>query len=178
MVPPGIRGNRPRLRGDTVLKPRTQAPAASAAKKRVLFVCIGNSCRSQMAEAFARAYGADVLEVRSAGLSPATMVAPLTKQMLAERNLNIDGQFPKAMDFGQREPFDLVVNMSGHPVSVPNARVLTWVVPDPIGQKERCLSFGGEPDRGVGDAADSGFASGAGAGVNHDRSVEKHSAIQ
>jgi arsenate reductase len=101
----------------------------------VLFVCIGNSCRSQMAEAFARAYGADVLEVRSAGLSPATMVAPLTKQILAERNLNVDGQFPKAMDFASREPFDLVVNMSGHPVSVPNTRVLTWVVPDPIGQK-------------------------------------------
>jgi arsenate reductase len=132
MVPPGIRGNRPRLRGDTVLKPR--APAVP--KKRVLFVCIGNSCRSQMAEAFARAYGTDILEVHSAGLSPATMIAPLTRQILAERNLNIDGQFPKALDFVKREAFDVAVNMSGHPVTVPNARMLTWSVPDPIGQKE------------------------------------------
>jgi arsenate reductase (thioredoxin) len=136
MVPPGIRGNRPRLRGETVLKPRTQAPAPQAAKKRVLFVCIGNSCRSQMAEAFARAYGADILEVRSAGLSPATMIAPLTKQTMEERNLNVDGQFPKALDLVKREPFDVAVNMSGYPITVPNARVLTWVVPDPIGQKE------------------------------------------
>jgi protein-tyrosine-phosphatase len=60
----------------------------------------------------------------------------LTKQILAERNLNIDGQFPKALDFVKREPFDVVVNMSGHPIGVPNARLLTWIVPDPIGQKE------------------------------------------
>jgi arsenate reductase (thioredoxin) len=132
MVPKGIRGNRPRLRGDAVLKPRPPATP----KTRVLFVCIGNSCRSQMAEAFARAYGADIIDVHSAGLSPATMIAPLTKQVLAERNLNIDGQFPKALDFVKREPFDMVVNMSGHPVAVPNARVLTWIVSDPIGQKE------------------------------------------
>ncbi len=132
MVPPGVRGNRPRLRGDSVLKPRTPP----VPKKRVLFVCIGNSCRSQMAEAFARAYGADILEVHSAGLSPATMIAPLTKQILAERNLNVDSQFPKALDFVKREPFDVVVNMSGHPIALPNARVLTWIVPDPIGQKD------------------------------------------
>ena len=105
MVPPGIRGNRPRLRGDTVSKPRTEPPAPAPAKKRVLFVCIGNSCRSQMAESFARAYGADVLEVRSAGLSPATIVSPLTKQILAERNLNTDGQFPKAWDLMMRAQF-------------------------------------------------------------------------
>ena len=39
--------------------------------KRVLFVCIGNSCRSQMAEGFARAYGSDVMAPASAGLAPA-----------------------------------------------------------------------------------------------------------
>ena len=62
----------------------------------MLFVCIGNSCRSQMAEAFARAYGADIMEVQSAGLSPATYIAPLTKQTLGEHNLNIDDHFPRA----------------------------------------------------------------------------------
>ena len=44
--------------------------------KRVLFVCIGNACRSQMAEAFARAYGSDVLVASSAGLFPAKAVPP------------------------------------------------------------------------------------------------------
>ncbi len=131
-----------------------------------------------MAEAFARAYGADVLEARSAGLSPATMVAPLTKQILAERNLNVDGQFPKAMDFASREPFDLVDQYEWASCLGSKHPCVDVGCPRPHRAKVRCLSFGGEPDRGVGDAADYGFASGAGAGVNHDRSVEKHSAIQ
>jgi arsenate reductase len=158
MVPPddlksdaarqGYRGSRHRLGGDRNLKPRTTpAPAApvpagvasqSQTKKRVLFLCIGNSCRSQMAEAFARAYGADVMTVESAGLSPATIIAPLTKQVLAERNVNIDGHFPKGLEIAARAPFDLVVNMSGHPVpmNLPNARIVTWPVRDPIGESE------------------------------------------
>jgi arsenate reductase len=143
MVPPdgttgGIRGNRPRMGGDRT--PRAQAPQApatkAAAKKSVLFVCIGNSCRSQMAEAFARAYGADIMAVQSAGLAPASIIAPMTGKMLAERNLNLDGHFPKNIEMVTRQGFDLVVNISGHPVSVPGARVVNWTVADPIGQKE------------------------------------------
>src|SRR6202166_4569847 len=132
MVPPGIRGNRPRLRGDAVLKPRTPA----IPKQRVLFVCIGNSCRSQMAEAFARAYGADIVEVQSAGVNPATYIAPLTRQTLGERNLNIDAHFPKGMDLMRQQSFDVIVNMSGVPVGLPGARVIDWTVPDPMGQPE------------------------------------------
>jgi arsenate reductase (thioredoxin) len=142
-VKPGYRGNRHRLRGDTTLKPRAAAPAPRAAarsvtpaKKRVLFVCIGNSCRSQMAEALARAYGSDVLVAYSAGLSPAMTISPLTKQVLAERNLNIDAHFPKGLELAARQPLDLVVNMSGHPVDLPASRLVTWAVRDPIGQPE------------------------------------------
>ena len=143
----GNRGDRHRLRGPSRIDaattnpaPRVSAPTppprAASGKKRVLFVCIGNSCRSQMAEAFARARGADVMEVQSAGVSPATMIAPLTKQTLAERSVNIGDQFPKGLDIIRRQPFDLVVNMTGIPVPLPGARIVDWVVPDPIGQKE------------------------------------------
>ena len=89
-----------------------------------------------MAEAFARAYGADVLDVRSAGLSPTLSVAPLTKQVLAEHNLNLDGHFPKGMELAAREQYDILVNMSGTPISLPGAQVLNWPVQDPIGQNE------------------------------------------
>ena len=149
MVPPddlkpGFRGNRPRMGGHGVVKrtpvaPIPQAPVAAKGpdrKMRVLFLCIGNSCRSQMAEAFARAYGADVMVAQSAGLMPAIDISPLTRQVLAEFNLNIDGHFPKSMEMLGREPFDVIVNMSGQPVSLPSARVLTWPVRDPIGQTE------------------------------------------
>ena len=152
--PGGVRGRRYRLLGPRGGSPNAQQkppPAASrpradssdkyprrakAAKKRVLFVCIGNSCRSQMAEAFARAYGSDVMDVQSAGVSPATMIAPQTKMVLAEWNLRIDDHFPKSMDIIRQQPFDLVVNMSGIPVMLPGARIVEWVVQDPIGQKK------------------------------------------
>ena len=114
---------------------RPAAPAV-ATRKRVLFVCIGNSCRSQMAEAFAHAYGADVIEARSAGVAPANMIAPLTRQVLAERNVRVDGQFPKGLEIASREAFDIVVNMSGATLRVPCARLIEWPVPDPIGLKE------------------------------------------
>src|SRR5215475_5872555 len=87
----GFRGGRPRLGGRGVIA-RPAAPAQALTKKRVLFICIGNSCRSQMAEAFAQAYGSDVMEVHSAGVSPAAMIAPLTKSILAEKNLTTGEQ--------------------------------------------------------------------------------------
>ena len=89
-----------------------------------------------MAEAFARAYGSDIMEVQSAGVSPATIIAPLTKQTLAERNLSIGDQFPKGLELVGHKPFDLVVNISGIPVTLPGARTVDWVVPDPIGRKD------------------------------------------
>jgi len=131
MRPGGVRGGRPRLGGHGTL-PTKRLSARS--KKRVLFLCIGNSCRSQMAEAFARAYGSDVMEPFSAGLSPASIIAPMTKQVLGERNVTVDGQFPKAFETMVGERFDIVANMSGVRIGVPGARVIDWAVVDPIGQ--------------------------------------------
>jgi arsenate reductase len=105
-------------------------------KKRVLFVCIGNSCRSQMAEAFAKAYGSDVMEVWSAGLRPATGIAPLTRKMLAEKNIAMEEHFPKGLDFVPPQRYDIVVNLSGTKLTYPAKRILEWPVRDPIGQKE------------------------------------------
>jgi arsenate reductase len=107
-----------------------------SAKKRVLFVCIGNSCRSQMAEAFARAYGADAIIPSSAGVSPAAIIAPLTRKVLSEKNIPIGDQYPKGMEMAMREPFDVVVNMSGLPVAMGAQRVVNWRVQDPIGHNE------------------------------------------
>jgi arsenate reductase len=109
---------------------RQRAPG----KRRVLFLCVGNACRSQMAEAFARAYGADVIAPASAGLHPAVAIPPLTRLVLEERNIRIDGQFPKGLE-QIAEPFDLLVNLSGERVRMPGIEILEWPVPDPIGQK-------------------------------------------
>ncbi|HTU43589.1 MAG TPA: arsenate reductase ArsC [Bryobacteraceae bacterium] len=105
--------------------------------KRVLFLCIGNSCRSQMAEGFARRYGPDVMEAASAGLSPAGIVQPLTKKVMEAKNINIDDQHPKSLKSVPVRSFDLIVNMSGTklPVRVP-MEVRDWSIEDPIGRPE------------------------------------------
>jgi len=101
---------------------------------RVLFVCIGNACRSQMAEAFARAYGGDVLIAASAGLHPASFLAPHTIRAMSEKNLDLRDHFPKSIrQLGKRARFDLVVNMSGFPLpDRMEAPEREWDVPDPV----------------------------------------------
>ena len=114
-----------------------RAGLRAARKPRVLFVCVGNSCRSQMAEGFARAYGADVMEPLSAGLYPAAIVAPLTKKIMAEKNIDVGAQFPKSLDELPSGPVQMVINMSGYSMPVPQgATVEEWRVQDPIGQSE------------------------------------------
>jgi arsenate reductase len=98
--------------------------------QRVLFVCVGNACRSQMAEGFAHIYGKDV--IHSAGLAPAMAVPEETRQTMAEKNVDISGQFPKPVSLFPRDHFDLVVNISGYPIpGYPLA--VDWKVSDPIG---------------------------------------------
>jgi len=102
-------------------------------RKRVLFVCIGNSCRSQMAEGFARAYGSDVVIPASAGLAPAMGIASDTKRAMLEKNIDIADQFPKAVRQLGRAYFDLAVNMSGEDLPpVAAERIVDWEVEDPI----------------------------------------------
>ncbi len=105
--------------------------------KKVLFVCIGNSCRSQMAEGFARKYGSDVMEAASAGLSPAPIVQSLTKAVMEAKNIVIDDQFPKHLVSLDLRGFDLIINMSG--TKLPprlSVEVRDWPIDDPIGCEE------------------------------------------
>jgi arsenate reductase len=64
-------------------------------KPNVLFLCTGNSCRSQMAEGFLRECGEDRFGVYSAGIEPADRVHPMAIEVMAERGINISHQEPK-----------------------------------------------------------------------------------
>ena len=106
-------------------------------KVRVLFVCIGNSCRSQMAEGFARHKHTGVMEPLSAGTHPASIVQPETIAIMAEKGVSLEGQHAKPISSIPSSEVDLVVNMSGFPVMplLPGFRGgnLVWAVTDPIG---------------------------------------------
>lgn len=112
-------------------------PRSAPRKQRVLFVCIGNSCRSQMAEGFARRYGADIMESSSAGLYPAATVAPLTQKVMRDRGIDLSAHCPKTLYEAPGSPHDLVVNISGLPLP-PEIRAaqLTWTVQDPVAGPE------------------------------------------
>jgi protein-tyrosine-phosphatase len=90
-----------------------------------------------MAEGFARRYGSDVMEVESAGFSPAAIVQPLTKKVMEAKNINIERQLPKSLDSVNVSSFDLIVNMSGTklPARMP-IEVRDWKIEDPIGRPE------------------------------------------
>ncbi|MDA0204400.1 MAG: low molecular weight phosphatase family protein [Acidobacteria bacterium] len=106
---------------------------------RTLFVCIGNSCRSPMAEAIANARHGDVMDAFSAGLGPAPIVQALTFSCLRETGVELDPEKrPQQLTKADWASADLIVNMSGHGVLsvIPEytGDILIWEIPDPIGR--------------------------------------------
>jgi arsenate reductase len=79
-------------------------------KTRVLFLCTGNSCRSQMAEGFARALKGDEVESISAGLEPSGL-NPIAVQVMAEAGVDISGHRSKHVDAIIGLPLDYVVTV-------------------------------------------------------------------
>jgi arsenate reductase len=107
-------------------------------KRRVLFVCVGNAIRSQMAEGFARTYGFDCVTAASAGVSPAGSIEPTAVRLMDEIGIDISEGFPKHYrTMAERMQFDLIVNMSGRPLpGETKLPVREWEVPDPVGKAE------------------------------------------
>ncbi len=98
---------------------------------RLLFVCVGNSCRSQMAEGIARSLGHDAA---SAGTHPETKVSANALKVLESRGINTDGLYPKLVDDIDWQSFDMVISM-GCGVSCPTIRIdQDWALEDPYGQ--------------------------------------------
>jgi len=104
-------------------------------KQRVLFLCTGNSCRSQMAEGFVREYGGDAFEVASAGVDP-TRINPLAVRVMAEAAVDISAQYSKSVDEMTGQHFDYVITVCDHardvcPIFPRAIRSLHWSFEDP-----------------------------------------------
>jgi arsenate reductase len=100
----------------------------------IAFVCTGNSCRSQMAEGFARFYGSSLLEPYSAGTHPAERVDPGAIAAMKEKGIDISGQYPKFLKDIPAEP-DILITM-GCGVAcpfVPSYYREDWNLEDPVG---------------------------------------------
>ncbi len=106
-------------------------------RKKVLFVCKGNACRSQMSQAFTRYHAGDRIEAMSAGDSPATTISELMTQVMAEKGLDMAFRKPRSVqEVIKTNAPDIIVTM-GCEVScpiVPGAKVINWDLPDPKGK--------------------------------------------
>jgi arsenate reductase (thioredoxin) len=107
------------------------------APRKILFVCVGNSCRSQMAEAFANRRGGGTVRAWSAGSLPLGSIVPRTKAVLEEKGISLQGQWSKGLCDVPLEEMDVIVSM-GSEVDFPlppgfAGRFVEWEIPDPYG---------------------------------------------
>jgi len=104
----------------------------------LLFLCVANSARSQMAEGIARALAGERLPIQSAGSAP-SRVNPLAVQALAEIGIDASAQRSKSVDEIDRTTVDTVITLCAEevcPVYLAAARRLHWPLPDPVGHDE------------------------------------------
>lgn len=108
-------------------------------KTKVLFICIGNMCRSPMAEGFARAMGDDVVETYSAGIHPTGVVSEDAIFMMEENGIDISRQRSNGLVEVPLDEIDIAACMTGIPGSayLPEdfgGKIIDWDIDDPIGR--------------------------------------------
>jgi protein-tyrosine-phosphatase len=105
-------------------------------QREVLFVCVHNAGRSQMAAALTDALSGGRVHVRSAGSEPAEHINPAVVEAMVELGLDLSREFPKPLTDEAVEAADVVITMGcGDACPIhPGKRYLDWQVPDPAGQ--------------------------------------------
>lgn len=105
-------------------------------KPSVIFVCVHNAGRSQMAAAFLTHLAGNLVEVRSAGSAPANSVNPSVVEAMKEVGIDISHEQPKVLTTSAVEQSDVVITMGCGDACpfFPGKRYLDWVLPDPAGQ--------------------------------------------
>ena len=105
-------------------------------KPSVLFVCVHNAGRSQMAAGWLRHLAGDAVEVRSAGSAPAETVNPAAVEAMREAGIDITDQQPKVLEYEVAQDSDVIITMGcGDACPVfPGKRYEDWKLDDPAGQ--------------------------------------------
>lgn len=111
-------------------------PSPSTERPSVLFVCVHNAGRSQMAAAYLTHLSNGAVEVRSAGSAPADSVNPAVVAAMAEEGIDISAEQPKVLTTEAVEISDVVITMGCGDVCpiIPGKRYEDWVLQDPAGQ--------------------------------------------
>src|SRR3954467_4818631 len=105
-------------------------------KPSVLFVCVHNAGRSQMAAGWRRPLAGDAVEVRSAGSAPAETVNPAAVEAMAEVGIDITDQTPKILEYDSVQSSDVIITMGCGDACpyFPGKRYEDWKLEDPAGK--------------------------------------------
>ncbi len=102
----------------------------------VLFVCVHNAGRSQMAAGFLRSLAGDAVEVRSAGTAPANDINPVVVEAMREEGIDLAAEAPKVLETDVVQSSDVVITMGcgDECPFFPGKTYLDWELPDPAGK--------------------------------------------
>ena len=105
-------------------------------QQKILFICVQNAARSQMAEGLARHFLGHQADVASAGSQPGVRVHPMAVAVMAEIGIDISQNKPKTIESFDVTKFDLVIALCAEeqcPVLPAQVKKLSWALPDPAG---------------------------------------------
>ena len=105
-------------------------------KIKIVFICVENARRSQMAQGFAEVLGQGEVEVYSAGSRPSSQIDPLVIEVMKEKGIDISGKQPKSLNDLPLIEMDYLVTMGCEETcpAIPTKKVIEWQIPDPKGK--------------------------------------------
>jgi len=108
----------------------------SKEKIKIVFVCVENARRSQMAEGFAKAFGQGKVEVYSAGSRPSSQIDPLVIDVMKEKGIDLTAKRPKGLNELPPIEMNYLVTMGCEETcpAIPAKKIVEWEIPDPKGR--------------------------------------------
>jgi arsenate reductase len=105
-------------------------------KIKIVFICVENARRSQMAEGFAEVFGGEKVEVYSAGSHPSPAIDPLVIEVMKEKEIDLSGKRPKGLNDLPPIEMDYLITMGCEETcpAVLAKKIIAWEIPDPKGK--------------------------------------------
>jgi arsenate reductase len=105
-------------------------------KIKIVFICVENARRSQMAQGFAEVFGGEKVEVYSAGSIPSSQIDPIVIEVMKEKGIDLSSKRPKGLNDLPPIEMDYLVTMGCEETcpAVPTKKIIEWDIPDPKGK--------------------------------------------